>query len=235
MNRSVTFPLALLGALFCVSPAHGQARGGFASAHAGRMGGAVSGRRGARASLVRSRRSRRFAGGSDFWPYYYSDYDSEAGIGEAPPPETAERPAEPVPAAPTPRPGLVIELQGDHWVQLTNYAGLQTSGQSTQPGLERASNPPSPPANPHRAQAAEPAEALPPAVLVFRDGHKEEIGKYVIVGETIYASSDYWSNGLWTRKVQIADLDVPATLKLNQERGAKFTLPSRPNEVMMRP
>jgi hypothetical protein len=30
-------------------------------------------------------------------------------------------------------------------------------------------------------------------------------------------------------------LDVPATLKLNQERGAKFSLPSGPNEVMIRP
>jgi hypothetical protein len=76
---------------------------------------------------------------------------------------------------------------------------------------------------------------LPSAVLVFRDGHKEEIGKYVIVSGTIYTSSDYWNSGSWTRKVQIADLDVPATLKLNQERGAKFALPSGPNEVMMRP
>jgi len=30
-------------------------------------------------------------------------------------------------------------------------------------------------------------------------------------------------------------LDVPATLKLNEDRGAKFSLPSGPNEVMFRP
>jgi hypothetical protein len=72
-------------------------------------------------------------------------------------------------------------------------------------------------------------------VLVFRDGHKEEIGKYTIMGATIYANADYWSSGSWTRQVQIIELDVPATLKLNRERGAKFSLPSGPNEVMIRP
>jgi hypothetical protein len=158
-------------------------------------------------------------------------------VSDAPPPQVVERTVEPVAASPAPRPGLVIELQGDRWVQLINYAGLQTSGQPTQSESERSSNPPSPipPANPHRTQAAEPAGGLPSAVLVFRDGHNEEIGKYVIVSGTIYTSSDYWTSGSWTRKVQIADLDVPATLKLNQERGAKFALPSGPNEVMMRP
>ena len=76
---------------------------------------------------------------------------------------------------------------------------------------------------------------LPPAVLVFRDGHKQEIEKYTIVGATIYTNADYWSSGSWTREVQIVELDVPATLKLNRERGAKFSLPSGPNEVMIRP
>jgi hypothetical protein len=57
----------------------------------------------------------------------------------------------------------------------------------------------------------------------------------MIVGTTIYTGADYWSSGSWTQKVQIAELDVTATLKLNQERGAKFSLPSGPNEVMIRP
>ena len=237
ISRLVALTLALFGAMVCVPSAHAQRHGGVASAPVGRGGAGISGRRGARATFVRARRSRRYAGGSDFAPYYYSDYDSDSEASDAPPPQVVERTVEPVATSPAPRPGFVIELQGDRWVQLANYAGLQTSGQSTQPGLERASNPPSPvpSANPHRTQAAEPAGALPSAVLVFRDGHKEEIGKYVIVSGTIYTSSDYWNSGSWTRKVQIADLDVPATLKLNQERGAKFALPSGPNEVMMRP
>jgi hypothetical protein len=135
------------------------------------------------------------------------------------------------------KPGFVLELQGDHWVRLTNYGELQAGEQSSQPALKPTSGPasPVPAANPHRTQAAEPSSQLPPAVLVFRDGHKEEIRKYTIVGTTVYTSSDYWNSGSWTRKIQIADLDVPETLKLNQERGAKFMLPSGPNEVMMRP
>jgi len=72
-------------------------------------------------------------------------------------------------------------------------------------------------------------------VLVFRDGHQEEIEKYTIIGPVIYAQADYWSTGSWRRKVAIADLDIPATLKLNQERGGKFSLPSGPNEVIFRP
>jgi len=29
-------------------------------------------------------------------------------------------------------------------------------------------------------------------------------------------------------------LDIPATLKLNEERGGKFNLPSAPNQVVVR-
>jgi hypothetical protein len=152
-------------------------------------------------------------------------------------PRPSSRPLSLPPAAAASKPGLVLELQGDHWVRLINYGELQTGEQTSQPALETGSKSPSPvpTANPHRTQAAKPSSQLPPAVLVFRDGHEEEIRKYTIVGTTIYTSSDYWNSGSWTRKIQIADLDVPETLKLNQERGAKFTLPSGPNEVMMRP
>jgi hypothetical protein len=191
-----------------------------------------------RTGFAHLRRSRRFIDGSGFAPYYYySDYDYEPETDETPPPQIIERTVESAPPAPVSAPGLVLELQGDHWVRISNYGESQTAELTPQPGVEHASKPPSPtpPLNSRRTQAAEPPSQLPPAVLVFRDGHKEEIGKYLIVGSTVYASSDYWSSGSWTRKVQIADLDVPATLKLNQERGAKFTLPSGPNEVMTRP
>ncbi len=74
---------------------------------------------------------------------------------------------------------------------------------------------------------------LPNTVLVFRDGHKEEVNKYVIEGNSVYASTDYWSTGSWTKKIPLSELNVPATLKLNQERGVKFKLPSGPNEVVI--
>ena len=70
---------------------------------------------------------------------------------------------------------------------------------------------------------------------MFRDGHQEEVKSYTIIGDALYAKVDYWVDGSWTRKIEIANLDVPATLKLNQERGSQFRLPSGPQEVMIRP
>jgi hypothetical protein len=192
-----------------------------------------------RSAVVPSRRSRRFSSGSGFAPYFYSDYDSDSGINQVPPNQNVERTAQPAPLAPVPTPpqSLLLELHGDHWVRITNYGQSQADGQSREPEPQQASDLPSAtPANaPRRIPTAEPPSELPPAVLVFRDGHKEEIGKYVIVASTIYTSADHWSSGSWTRKVQIVQLDVPATLKLNHERGTKFSLPSGPNEVMIRP
>ena len=152
--------------------------------------------------------------------------------------QNVERTAQTASPAPVPTPpeSLLLELHGDHWVRITNYGQSQTDAQSGEPEPQQASDLLSPaPATARRIPTAEPPSELPPAVLVFRDGHKEEIGKYVIVASTIYASADHWSSGSWTRKLQIAQLDVPATLKLNRERGTKFSLPSGPNEVMIRP
>jgi hypothetical protein len=239
-NWLVAVSVAMLGAAVFVSPAQAQRHGG-ASAPAGRNGMALSRGGGMRTGVGRLRRGHRFSGNSGFGPYfddydygYDSGYDSDQGAAQAPPPQVivgqAGQPSSPAPVPEAPE-SLVLELHGDHYVRVTNYGESQS-----QPETERTSNPTSavPPANPRRTQAAEPPRELPPAALVFRDGHEEAIGKYMIVGTTIYTSADYWSSGSWTRKVQIAELDVPATLKLNQERGARFSLPSGPNEVMIR-
>ena len=131
-----------------------------------------------------------------------------------------------------------LELEGDHWVRITPYGPPQTVGQAAAPSNlpERASiaHPETPAAARTQATAAaKPPAPLPPAVLVFRDGHQEQIGQYRIMGATIYVNTDYWSSGAWTRTIPLADLDVPATLKLNQQRGANFRLPSSPDEVMI--
>ncbi len=218
--------MLMLGATLFVSSARAQRHVGFASAPASR---------------AHARRAHRYFSGSAYAPYYYdSDYDSEPGMIGAPPPQVIFAPSAQTasPAqVPNPPESLVLELQGDHWVRLTNYGQSQTSGQFNQSESEPASHQPFAvrSATTNQAPPAEPPSQLPAAVLAFRDGHREEIGKYTIVGRTIYTSADYWSSGSWTRKVQIAELDVPATLKLNQERGAKFSLPSGPNEVMIRP
>lgn len=222
-NQLAVLSLAMLAATVFVPSANAQRRAGFASARGGR-------------GFAHVRRGGRYFAGSAFWPDLYSDYES--GAVEAPPPQTIvvqeAQPASPTPALKAPE-SLLLESQGDHWVRVTSYGASQAEGHGSQLEAEQASNLPSVSATSRRTQATEPPSELPPAVLVFRDGHQEEIGKYMIVGTTIYTRADYWSSGSWTRKVEIAELDVPETLKVNQGRGAKFSLPSAPNEVMIRP
>jgi hypothetical protein len=238
--RGVALSLAVFVATALVPAAQAQRQFAFARSSGNRTGPASSRRSGMPPPLVRQRRGRGHFPNSLYWPYFYSDYDydygydSEPQIVETPPPQIIEQVAQPAPAPVAPAPdSVVIELQGDHWVRITNYGQSQMDGQSGQPGSVRAANSEATVAR--RTEAAEPIRDVPAAVLVFRDGHREEIGKYVVVGATLYASADYWSSGSWTRRVQLSALDVPATLKVNQDRDTKFTLPSGPNEVMVRP
>ena len=236
--RGVALSLAVFVATALVPPAQAQRQFSFARTSGDRMGPASSRRSSMSPPFVRKHRARRHFPNSLYWPYFYSDYDygydSGPQVAETPPPQIMEQVAQPAPAPVAPAPdSVVIELQGDHWVRLTNYGQSQMDGQSGLPESARAANSES--AVARRVEAAEPIREVPAAVLVFRDGHREEIGKYVVVGGTLYASADYWSSGSWTRKVELSALDVPATLKLNQDRDTKFTLPSGPNEVMVRP
>jgi hypothetical protein len=70
-------------------------------------------------------------------------------------------------------------------------------------------------------QTADPVAPQPSTVLVFKDGHQQEISNYAIVGATLYDLSDGR-----TKKVQLADLNLPATVKQNDQRGVEFQLPA---------
>jgi len=74
---------------------------------------------------------------------------------------------------------------------------------------------------PRQAQAppASPQEQ-DPTVLVFRDGHQQEVRNYAIVGQMLW---DFGAKG--THKIPLAELDLDATRKLNDERGMEFVLP----------
>lgn len=173
------------------------------------------------------------------YPYFYSDsdYDSEDGSQQ---PQVvvvqASAPAPP-PAPPAPRESLLIEWQGDHFVRSTTSAKA-SAGAQIAPDYAEKFVPPLSIARrsaPGQKNAVQLPRELPPAVLVFHDGRKEEVSEYTIMSGTIYSKTDYWTTGSWTRKIQIADLDVPATLKLNQQRGVKFALPASSNEIVTRP
>lgn len=61
----------------------------------------------------------------------------------------------------------------------------------------------------------------PATVLVFRDGHEREIENYAIVGTVL------WNFGASrTEKIPLEALDLPATVKANDDRGVDFRLPS---------
>jgi hypothetical protein len=72
-----------------------------------------------------------------------------------------------------------------------------------------------------RDNKEQPAPAIEPkTVLVYKDGHKEEVTNYAIVGDELF---DFTVAG--RRKIAVAVLDVAATTKANDERGMDFQLP----------
>jgi hypothetical protein len=171
---------------------------------------------------------------------FYSDYLS-AGypVASQPPVIVMQAPPASGPAAdrlsPPVQP-LMIELQGDRYVQVSNS---QASGAEMIPESQKNEvTDPSPVrsgrqfgSSMHTVTAPE----LPPAVLVFRDGHNEEASDYTIADGILYTSGDPYSGGSWNRKIALSSLNLPETIATNKSRGVKFQLPSSRNEVIIRP
>lgn len=91
-------------------------------------------------------------------------------------------------------------------------------------------------AGPKLAAAAAPAaRELPAAILIFRDGHSEEVHDYTIADGSLYARGDFYTDGYWNKKIDLSALNLAATTQTNSARNVKFVLPSSPNEVITRP
>ncbi|MGC2108939.1 MAG: hypothetical protein WA655_05440 [Candidatus Korobacteraceae bacterium] len=58
-------------------------------------------------------------------------------------------------------------------------------------------------------------------VLIYRDGHAEEIENYAIVGKTLWVF-----NEARAKKIPLAELDLPATKRDNEDRGINFVVPA---------
>jgi len=77
--------------------------------------------------------------------------------------------------------------------------------------------------------AVDPAEELSPSdarqqipvVLVYLDGHEQQVTNYAIVGQTLYDLGTFVAH-----KVPLADLNLKATVKANDERGVEFSVPA---------
>ena len=71
------------------------------------------------------------------------------------------------------------------------------------------------------AAEPQPVAEQPQTVLVFKDGHQVEVKNYAIVGVMLFDLSEGR-----THKIALAELDLPATMKQNDERGVDFQLPA---------
>ena len=95
-----------------------------------------------------------------------------------------------------------------------------TGAQSYVPPVESVPAPHAEPAADNRAVSSEPQPIQPLTVLVFKDGHKLEVGNYAIVGATLFDMTPGHP-----RKIALAELDLESTEKQNDDRGVVFQLP----------
>jgi hypothetical protein len=74
---------------------------------------------------------------------------------------------------------------------------------------------------PEAGKAPEPVIAVQPStILIFKDGHKQEVSNYAIVGTNLFDLTP--GHRL---KIPLSDLDVAATQKANEDQGNDFKLP----------
>ncbi len=64
------------------------------------------------------------------------------------------------------------------------------------------------------------AEPSPALVLVYRDGHTQEVHNYAIVGQTLWVLNERQA-----KKIPLSELDLGATRKANQDRDIDLALP----------
>ncbi len=96
----------------------------------------------------------------------------------------------------------------------------------------RAYAPPAPAAQPAPAPApANDVKPGEPTVLVFRNGKQQEVTNYAIMGDTLYV----FDEGKNKKKIALADLDIAATVKANDDRGMEFKMPPTPKKKTATP
>jgi len=173
--------------------------------------------------------------GSFYSPFGYGFFPPDLYADDAAAPSQPSQPvivlqappaAAPVAEASVPAPQpLMIELQGDRYVQVSGSE--DSSSQRIDQPLTKV-----PKSTSERLQLP---QQNAPVLLVFRDGHSEEISSYTIENGILYSTADYYTAGSWNRKIELSSLNLPATLNSNRSRGVPFMLPTAPNEVVVGP
>jgi hypothetical protein len=97
----------------------------------------------------------------------------------------------------------------------------------------RVSPPPKPAPAPDPAEASValaperpqvPVASQPDTILIFKDGHKQQVGNYAIVGTNLFDLTPGHR-----QKIALSDLDLSATQKANDDQGNDFKLPGLPD------
>ena len=169
--------------------------------------------------------------GFPLWPDYLSSNETAPSVivvqAPAPPVERSlSKPDEPKSAAP-----LLIEWQGDRYVRRTSATADSRASQPDYIADAKTTATTKALDTNHPAKQSEP----PPTTFIFRDGHHEQSRDYSIISGIIYARLDYWTSGQWSRQIRLSDLDIPGTVKANQDQGIVFRLPTASNEIITRP
>jgi hypothetical protein len=211
-----------ISASLCGAQMRGGSRGG------GRGLGSPSGR----ASFSHHRNNvprGYFAGDTAF---LWDDYPFGEATPEYTPPYLVMQAPAAAEAAPPRVASLLIELQGDRYVR---YGGMARSEDADVRSREVAvlagksgSEISSSLAGPN----------LTATVLVYRDGRREEVADYVIVGRTMYAHPSGNNDGqgqYGLADIQLSALDIAATTAANRANGVSFVLPASANQVVTRP
>jgi len=206
-----TFSLILLAL-----PVWAQRRGGGGGAHfasgggsAGHFSGAVHGRNVGHGSSINLRIGNPFyhyrgyygRGRGSYYPYYgypYAGYYPYYGWYSDPLYDTSDQDSYASSYSPAPS---------------RDDSGLQSDVQALSGKIDRlqadveARN---------RPKTEEPSTAL-----VFRDKHVEEVHNYAIAGGMLWVLNDHQAG----KKIPLAQLDLDATVKMNDDRGVDFQVP----------
>ena len=71
-------------------------------------------------------------------------------------------------------------------------------------------------------------DSEPETALVFHDQHVEEVRNYAISGGAVWVL-----NAQAAKKIPLVDLDIPATVKMNDDRGVDFQVPEPSLQIMI--
>jgi len=184
-----------------VSAGHssGSFRGG--SFHGGSFGGANIGR-GSGVTIRGGRGTRGFYGRRSYYPYYpFSYYPLWGDYGfdsDSSDNQTADAYSD-----------SYAQPQGPY----REDSGLQRDVQALSGKIDRLQN--------DVEARNRPREQEPETALVFRDKHVEEVRNYAISGGTLWVLNDSAA-----KKIPLTQLDIDATVKMNDDRGVDFQVPA---------